>query len=200
MKTQFTLQVSMSSLLADSKVIPDKGEIFIEQDGTVRTLKNAQVIFHKDSSYHIVKESEVMVVGRNDFSAKGNYYYKMNNGTSEKIAVADIGVNNPYKGQVVPEGKKGKKVIDARDMSQVYTFAHATIEEEANFKLDNKVFYKGKFDFDSKHKDISLDGFIKIDIANNNSDWIANVQTLDPKKPAVSMDKILNDPNNKLYL
>ena len=187
-------------LLADSKVIPDKGEIFIEQDGTVRTLKNAQVIFHKDSSYHIVKESEVMVVGRNDFSAKGNYYYKMNNGTSEKIAVADIGVNNPYKGQVVPEGKKGKKVIDARDMSQVYTFAHATIEEEANFKLDNKVFYKGKFDFDSKHKDISLDGFIKIDIANNNSDWIANVQTLDPKKPAVSMDKILNDPNNSLYV
>ena len=74
-----------------------------DRDGTVRTLKNAQVIFHKDSSYHIVKESEVMVVGRNDFSAKGNYYYKMNNGTSEKIAVADIGVNNPYKGQVVPE-------------------------------------------------------------------------------------------------
>ncbi|MFN8284703.1 MAG: hypothetical protein U0U67_15880 [Chitinophagales bacterium] len=187
-------------LLADSKVIPDKGEIFIEQDGTVRTLKNAQVIFHKDSSYHIVKEADVNVIGRNDFSAKGNYYFKMNNGTSEKIAIEDIGVNNPYKGQVVPEGKKGKKILEGRDMSQIFTYAHATIEETANFKLDNKVFYKGKFDFDSKHKDIFLDGFIKIDIANTSSDWIANVQTLDPKKPAVSMDKILNDPNNSLYV
>lgn len=187
-------------LLADSKVIPDKGEIFIEQDGSIRALKNAEVIFNADSAYHRVKDAEVNVIGRNDFNAVGNYYFKMNNGTTEKVPVAEINVNNPYRGQIYTPSKKNKKNDEGRDMSKVYTFAKTTIEEEAKFKLDNKVFYKGRFDFDSKHKDIFLDGAVKIDIANNNSDWIANKQLLDPKKPAVSMDSILNNANNNLFV
>ncbi|MFN8260230.1 MAG: hypothetical protein U0X41_04735 [Chitinophagales bacterium] len=186
--------------LADSKVIPDKGEIFIEQDGTVRSLKNATVIFNADSAYHTVKEATVNIIGRNDFSASGNYYFKMNNGTIEKIAVADVNVNNPYRGQPITESKKGRKSGEVRDMSKIYTFAKNIIEEEDKFKLDNKIYYKGKFDFDSKHKDIFLDGAVKVDIANNTSDWIPNVQTLDPKKPAVSMDSILSQANNSLFV
>ncbi|MDB5227676.1 MAG: hypothetical protein JWN78_1869 [Bacteroidota bacterium] len=183
--------------LADSKIIPDKGEIFIEQDGTVRTLKNAQVLFNADSSYHTVKDAEITIVGRNEFSGMGNYYFKMNNGSIETVPVAEINVNNPYKGQSVQEGKKGKRVVaEARDMSKIFTFAKTSIPEEANFKLDNKIYYKGKFDFDSKHKDIFLDGAVKIDIASSSSDWIPNVQALDPKKPAISMDSILSQANN----
>lgn len=185
--------------LADSKVIPDKGEIFIEQDGTVRTLKNATIIFNADSAFHTVKEAEVNIIGRNDFSGMGNYYFKMNNGTIEKVGMTEINVNNPYRGQVIQEGKKGKKTIDSRDMSKIYTFAKTEIEEVINFKLDNKVYYKGRFDFDSKHKNIFLDGAVKIDIANNTSDWIPNKQELDPKKPAVSMDSILTRADN-LYI
>ena len=186
--------------LADSKVIPDKGEIFIEQDGSVRELKNATIVFNADSSFHTVKDVDVNITGRNDFSGSGNYYYKMNNGTIEKIAVAEIGVNNPYKDQTVYTGKKNKKPDDSRDMSKIFTFAKTTIQEEDNFKIDNKIYYKGKFDFDSKHKDFFLDGAVKVDIANNTSDWIPNVQRLDPKKPAVSMDSILNQANNNLFV
>jgi hypothetical protein len=182
--------------LADSKVIPDKGEIFIEQDGTVRTLKNAFVVFNADSTFHTVKEAEVNIIGRNDFSGAGNYYFTMNNGTVEKIVVPEIKVNNPYRGQVILEGKKGKKAHDNRDMSKIFTYANNIIEEDAKFKLDNKVYYKGNFNFDSKHREIFLDGAIKVDIANTNSDWIPNNQTLDPKKPTVSMDSILSKANN----
>jgi hypothetical protein len=187
-------------LLADSKVIPDKGEIFIEQDGTVRTLKNAMVIFNADSSYHTVKEAEVNIVGRNEFTGNGNYYFKMNNGTIEKVPVAEINVNNPYKGQPQPDTKKSKKPVEARDYKKIFTYAKTEIPEAANFKLDNKIYYKGKFDFDSKHKDVFLDGAVKIDIANNTSDWIPNVQSLDPKNPAVSMDSVLNQANNNLFV
>lgn len=187
-------------LLADSKVIPDKGEIYIEQDGTVRPIKNATIIFNADSSYHTVKDAELNIVGRNDFTASGNYFLKMSNGTTSKVAIADIKVNNPYRGQVIADSKKGKKSGEQRDMSKIFTYGKAFIEEEDNFKLDNKVYYKGKFDFDSKHKDIFLDGAVKIDIANNTSDWIQNVQLLDPKKPAVSMDSILSQANNSLFV
>lgn len=186
-------------LLADSKVIPDKGEIFIEQDGTVRTLKNAIVVFNADSAYHKVNNAEINIIGRNDFTGIGNYLFKMNNGTVETVAIAEMNVNNPYRGQVIQEGKKNKKNAEARDMSKVYTYAKTTIDEEANFKLDNKVYYKGNFNFDSKHKNIFLDGAVKIDIANNFSDWIANKQELDPKKPSVSMDSILTNADN-LYI
>lgn len=182
--------------LADSKVIPDKGEIFIEQDGTVRTLKNAIVVFNADSAYHKVSNAEINIIGRNDFTGIGNYIFKMNNGMLETVAMAELNVNNPYRGQVVSEGRKNKKNVESRDMSKVYTFAKTTIDEEANFKLDNKVYYKGSFNFDSKHKNIFLDGAVKIDIANNFSDWIANKQELDPKKPSVSMDSILANADN----
>ncbi|MFN8238255.1 MAG: hypothetical protein U0T77_08805 [Chitinophagales bacterium] len=187
-------------LLADSKVIPDKGQIFIEQDGTVRTLKNASVVFNADSSFHTVKDAEVNIVGRNDFTATGNYYMKMNNGTTSKIAIAEINVTNPYRGKIYSVDKKGRKSGEQRDMSKIVTYGKALIEEAENFKLDNKIYYKGKFEFDSKHKDIFLDGAVKIDIANSTSDWIANVQTLDPKKPAVSMDSILSQANNNLFV
>jgi hypothetical protein len=181
--------------LADSKVIPDKGEIYIEQDGTVRTLKNAIIVFNADSTFHTVKDAEVNISGRYDFSGTGNYIFKMNNGTTESVAIAEINVNNPYRGQII-ESKKGKKAADTRDMSKIFTFAKTNIEEAANFKLDNKVYYKGSFNFDSKHKNIFLDGEVKIDIANNTSDWIPNQQELDPKKPAVSMDSILAKADN----
>lgn len=186
--------------LADSKVIPDKGEIFIEQDGTVRSLRNAIVVFNADSNYHQVKDAIINIVGRNDFSGTGNYYFKMNNGTVEKVPITEINVNNPYRGQVLPEAKKGKKHADNRDLSKIYTYANTDIEEVASFKIDNKIYYKGNFSFDSKHKDIFLDGYVKIDIANNSSDWIPNVQTLDPKKPAVSMDSILSQADNNLFV
>ena len=156
--------------------------------------------FNADSSFHTIKEAEVNIIGRNDFSGTGNYYFKMNNGTVEKIAIADINVNNPFRGQTASYNKKGKKAEDIRDMSKIFTYAKTTIQEEDNFKIDNKVYYKGKFDFDSKHKDIFLDGAVKVDIANSTSDWIPNVQRLDPKKPAVSMDSILNQANNSLFV
>lgn len=189
-------------LLADSKVIPDKGEIFIEQDGTVRSLKNATVIFNATKAYHTVKEAEINIIGRNDFNGTGNYYFKMDNTTTEKVAMADINVNNPYRGMMPVEtkSKKGKKHEDTRDFSKIYTYAKTTILEEDNFKLDKKIYYKGNFEFDSRDKDILLDGAIKVDITNNTSDWIANKQKLDPSKPAVSMDSVLNQPNTNLFV
>ncbi len=187
-------------LLADSKIIPDSGQIFIDENGAVRPLKNALIIFNADSSFHTVRDAEVTIEGRNQFIGTGNYYFKMNNGTIEKVPIAEISVNNPYKGIPLTDNKKGKKPSEQRDWSKVYTIAKTSIEEDANFKLDNKIFYKGKFDFDSKHKDIFLDGSVKIEIANNTSDWIANVQLLDPKNPSVNIDSILSKANNSLFV
>lgn len=187
--------------LADSKVIPDKGEIFIEQDGTVRTLKNAAVVFNADSSFHTIKEATVNIVGRNDFSGSGNYYFKMGNGTIEKVPVEAFKVYNPYKDEpVVTTNKKGKKTPEARDMSKIYTYAENIIDESANFKIDDRVYYKGNFNINSKHRGILLDGYIKMDIAGTDNDWIANKQILDVSKPLVNMDSILNSPNNSLMV
>lgn len=179
-------------LLADSKVIPDKGEIFIQHDGSVSPLKDAEVVLNADSSYHRIKDAEVIISGRNDFSAKGNYYFRMNNGTVEKVPVAEVNVNNPYKGMTPSELKKAKKSSEDQTSRKIYTYAHTEIPEAANFKLDNKIYYRGKFDFDSRHKNIFLDGAVKIDIANNTSDWIDNQQELDPLNPSVSIDSILS--------
>lgn len=187
--------------LADSKVIPDKGEIFIEQDGTVRTLKNASVVFNADSTFHTIKDATVNIVGRNDFSGSGNYYYKMANGTSEKVPVEEFKVYNPYRNEpIATTGKRGKKASEERDMSKIYTYANNIIDESDKFKVDDRIFYKGNFNFDSKHREIFLDGYVKVEIANTDNDWIANKQALDPNKPAVSMDSVLNQPNNNLLV
>ena len=64
----------------------------------------------------------VNINGRNDFTASGNYYYKMNNGTTETIKIDEIKVNNPYKGLTAPEGKKTKKMGKQRFEQNLYLF------------------------------------------------------------------------------
>ena len=94
--------------LADSKILPDKNEIFIEQDGSVRPLKNATVVLNADSSFHTVVNAEVNVISKNDFTASGNYIFKSSDGLTESIPIPEIAVTNPNKGEVAPTGKKGK--------------------------------------------------------------------------------------------
>lgn len=184
-------------LLADSRVIPDKNEIFIEPDGSIRPLKNATVILNADSAYHTITKAEVNVISRNDFKASGDYIFKTSDGITQIVPVPEIAVVNPYKGQVAPAGKKTK--APEQERSKIYTYGKAVIEEEANFKLNEKVFYKGRFDFDSKHKDIFIDGDVKVVLSSTATDWISMKQQLDPKKPAVSMDSVMNQANNSLF-
>ncbi|MEZ5026340.1 MAG: hypothetical protein R2739_07145 [Chitinophagales bacterium] len=187
-------------LLADSKIIPDKGEIFIEQDGTVRTLKNATVIFNAEKAYHKIKNAEINVIGRNDFNGSGVYDFVLNDGTSENVHIAMIHVKNPDKENGILEKKSKRDKNETDNKAAFYTVANTDILEEDNFRLDKKVYYKGHFDFDSKSKDIYLDGAIKIDIENNASDWLPNKQTLNPENPKIKLDSILNNADNNLVV
>ncbi|MEZ4879518.1 MAG: hypothetical protein R2801_05060 [Chitinophagales bacterium] len=198
-------------LLADSKVLPDKNEIYIEADGSVRTLKNAVVIFNADSAYHQVTSATVQVNSKNDFTANGNYSFKSLDGLVETIKIPEIAVENPFKGnpeyyqmqkdaEEEEQGKKKDKVKKKDiDPKKIYTYAKSEIVESDNFKLNDKVFYVGRFDFDSKHKDIFLDGQVKIKLINTETDWITMRQQLDPKKPAVSMDSVIEQAKNSLF-
>lgn len=182
--------------LADSKVQPNKDEIYIEADGSVRTLNKAILIFNADSNFHKVKNSTINIISRNNFTANGEYEYKSIDGLVEVIKIPEIAVNTSFTKEItIQEGKKKIKQT-VTDEDKIYTYAKTEILEEDKFKLNKKVFYKGAFEFDSKNKDINIDGYAKIVLSVVETDWIPIKQKLDPNKPEVSIDSLLAKATN----
>jgi hypothetical protein len=182
--------------LADSKVQPDKNEIYIEADGSIRILNNATLIFNADSNFHKVKNATIDIISRNNFTANAEYEYKSIDGLVQNIKIPEIAVNTSFKKEItIQEGKKKSKQM-VTDEDKIYTYAKTEILEEDKFKLNKKVLYKGLFEFDSKGKEIFIDGFAKIVLSVVETDWIPIKQKLDPNKPEVSIDSLLAKATN----
>jgi hypothetical protein len=177
--------------LADSKVLPDKNEIYIEADGSVRKLQNAVVVFNADSSFHKIQKATINVLSRNKFGGTGVYEYKSLDGLVQNVKIDKIDVNAEFTKEIMVGDGRNKTPKTVTDEDKVFTYAKAELFDHDKFRLNKNVFYKGTFDFDSKHREIDLNGSVKIVLKAVETDWIKFRQKLDPQHPEVSIDSIL---------
>lgn len=182
--------------VANSIIYPDKSELYIESDGSVRKLTNTNLTLNEKENYHKIKDAELNIESKYKFTGSGIYEYKSIDSLKQNVVIDYIDVNNTFKKEIyVQDGKKKVKKI-VTDEDKIYAFAQTEIHEEDKFKLNKNIFYKGKFDLDSREKEISLDGFVKIVLKTVETDWIPFQQKLDPSKPEVSIDSILAHATN----
>ncbi len=182
--------------LADSKVLPSNNEIYIEADGSIRLLKNSVVIFNANKQYHKITNAEIEVLSKNKFQGSGIYTFKTVDDIIQQIPIAKIDVDNSVKKEIVKEEGKSKTKIKVSDEDKIYTYARTEILEEDKIKLNKNIFFKGNMSFDSKHKELDLEGYAKIVLKVVETDWIPFSQKLDPENPEVSMDSILAKATN----
>jgi hypothetical protein len=179
-------------LVADSKVIPEKNELVVTADGTFSQFRNAVVVFNADSSHHVIENATVDVLNVNKMNGFGTLRFK--SGQAEKfIRVEDFSTSEI---KIEPEKSKGKQGPETR----YYVKARGLIPEEEKYQLADKITYKGDVLFSSLSKELTLDGFAKLDLQSEPlTEWFKITQSIDFQRAYFGIDSLKNEFKQLVY-
>lgn len=175
----YNLQTSILELLqvpeiivADSRVIPDSNKVIIEPEAKMRTLTNAKIVGDTTKGYQKIDKVTLDITGLRSMSGTGTYTYKMKNTIEEKVKISEIKVN-PI---TIGEGKEAR--------TEYRVFAKGSIEEAEKFSIYPGISYKGGIEFYTKDKDVTMNGFAKLNYKNTKAktDWFSINQQVDANK------------------
>jgi hypothetical protein len=162
--------------VADSKIFPDSNWVVVQENAVIKTLKNAKIVIDTVTSYHYLYNGKIDIVGRKKFGGEATYQYVNLGADTLAFQFQDFNLEPGLK----------KKEGD-------HTVATGFISEEKPLRLADKVLYKGKITLHAENKNLSFDGFIRLDLkgALNFSEWIKYQNNGDQKEVIVD----LTDPH-----
>lgn len=174
-------------LVADSKVIPDEARLKITNGGLIDILDSATVVLNTDSSYHTINSAQVEIL--NQDMMKGSGILTVNIGEYTKDVIIES-----FKTIEVTEGSKRKA------KTTYYTQGLGQIEDADEFRLSEKLFYKGKLLFTSLDKEMSLDGYARSQFKSiPESEWFKIKQSLDLQKSTLGIDSLKSELGQDIY-
>ncbi|MBK9352462.1 MAG: hypothetical protein IPN09_00340 [Bacteroidetes bacterium] len=176
--------------LADSKAIPDKGELTVDKTGKFSNLINATLLLNKDTLFHTIKEAEIEIFTKNKFNAKGILNITTPSGNIQKVNIPELNVLV----DTVNLEKRKKENLSIN----YYCKGRGYVEENDNFKIDSRIRYKGDVLFNSKERNILLDGFAQVNFGSDSSDWFGVKQDVNFKRAVISVDSIYNEQKEPL--
>ena len=165
-------------LVADAKITPDGEAVVVRESGMLQSLKNATIEANQDSKYHHIYEGEIEVLSRNDYKGTGKYDYIPIDGKDQYIQLTAITVGD-----------------------DTTTIAAGTIEEEQNFHLTDKIFFKGNTRLVAARKFIEFKGFVKIESDNEffQDTWFEFNRVVNPDTVIIPIDNPKDSQGNPLF-
>jgi len=133
---------------SDAYIYTETGDIEIQKGGVMTQLTNARIVADTISKYHVINRATVNILGKKEYRANGYYEYNIGD-REQEILFADI------VGTRVGKGKRSEK--------KSVTRADGEVKEEDNFYIDTKTEFRGKIGLDAASKNLSFDGFARID-------------------------------------
>ena len=79
--------------VADAIIYPDSGNLTVERNARIRTLKNARILLDSIVRYHSFNKSTVDIFGKNNYEATGDYVYIDALDNKQQIYFSEISVN-----------------------------------------------------------------------------------------------------------
>jgi hypothetical protein len=168
---------------ADASIVPKEGKAIILKDAEMQELKEAKVLIDTLNRYHRLFNGNIKIKSRLDFEGDATYQFvnvkkdtfNVKFDKFELISLADIEKtdkkrnkekDNPEK-QTTRKKRKGAAIPRS-------TFAQGTVTEEDKFYITSKILYKGNVKMYATRKDLTLDGFIKLDLSSRTdfNNWI----------------------------
>ncbi|PKQ64329.1 hypothetical protein BZG02_05800 [Labilibaculum filiforme] len=165
--------------VADAKIYPDKGEVNIENEGLMQTLRNSKVLADTINSYHNIFNATINVHGKNSYSGSGSYTY-FDADDKEQDLVFDV--------------------IDVDSLGQ--TIAMGNLPEEESFSLSPDFDYKGKVKLEAREKSLFFNGQTKIHnhCESIDDNWLEFNSQIDPKEIYIPVELYVTDDESlKLY-
>ena len=134
---------------SDAYVYTETGDIQIEKGGKMRTLENAKIVADTLTKHHVINRATVNILGKKEYRASGFYEYNIGDKVQE-IEFQDI------VGTRVGKGKQSEK--------KSVTRAKGEVKETDNFYIDHKTEYRGTISLNAETKNLSFDGFARLDV------------------------------------
>jgi len=165
--------------IADAKIYPDKGDVNIEKEGIIQTLRNSRVLADTLNSFHNITNATINIHGKNSYSGSGSYTY-LDAEENEQVLFFDV--------------------IDVDSLGQ--TIAMGNLPEEKSFSLSPYFDYKGKVRLEAREKSLFFSGQTKIhnkceSIGDN---WLDFSSQINPKEIYIPVDlHVTDDESLMLY-
>ena len=125
--------------VADAQIFPFEGNVIIEVDAKMRTLKNARVEANRDTRYHTIHSARLDVSGKYNYGGAGYYDYIDENDKVQVIFFSHIYVD-----------------------TGIHTNATGTILAESDFTLSPDYAYQGKVLLFADNEYLTFDGATKL--------------------------------------
>jgi hypothetical protein len=106
--------------VADAAIAPAHDTIHVNKGGEMRVLNHAQLVFNRDSAYHLVVDADLLVKGAGSYTGKGFYDFRNDQDKPQRLLLDDITVVNGI------------------------TMAKGSIDDKASFTLNSAFGFAGK--------------------------------------------------------
>lgn len=178
-------------LVADSRIIPDQGEVVINPEAKLNTFKKAVIEANAESKKHRIENVIVDVTGRNELRGSGSYVYKTRDTAPQYIDFPSISVTKSDSTNTT----KKKKTIDS---FHILT-GDGKISKADEFILYPNVSFYGDVKMFSSYEKLKIKGFTKIDFKSEfvSSDFYEIDSEVDPENLQMDVSKA-KDPGGAI--
>jgi len=150
--------------VSDAQVMPDSGNLIVEADAKMRTLKNARVLLDTVNQYHSLDSAFIDVYGRYAFNGTANYRYPTPNGDTLKIRFTKFEQNYPTSRKGVIKKDKG------------ITEGTGEVSENQPIPLASGISFKGNVKMVGSKPSLEFDGFVSLNTkVSTTKTWIPYV-------------------------
>ena len=167
--------------IADSRIVPDSGNLIVRKKARIETLKNAKILTNDVTKYYNIYDAKVDISTRYDYEASGTYDYVDENDVKQQI----------YFSSLKPDTTN-------------QTIGTATIKEDKGFKISPNYDFYGDVNLASTNKNLEFSGQFKIAHTCDNipQQWVeftANIDPLDIYIPIAVDSTAKEDDPDKTY-
>lgn len=161
--------------VADVTVFPYEGEVVIEPQAYMKTLRNAELLANRETKYHRFHKTVVNITTRNKYHAEGKYNYE-----------DDMGRFQPIHFNVITVDSIGN------------TFAKGNIQGIDEFTLSQAFGFRGIVLLKAPEPLLSFSGHTKINHECNSikESWLSFNSEIDPNNIFIPLDEQPKDIND----
>ncbi|MES2592142.1 MAG: hypothetical protein V4608_09675 [Bacteroidota bacterium] len=145
--------------LADARVYPDKGDVFVDKNAVMRPLTESKIIANSVTKYHNLYNCTITAHTRKSYSGSGYYDYIDETKAKRTFYFSDIGVDTTFQ-----------------------TYAETDISDTSKFGLSPNFEYKGKVKLKAAKNFLVFDGAARIthECAGISKSWFKFESEIDP--------------------
>lgn len=166
--------------VADAFVYPKDQHVEIEERAYMRTLYDSRIVADTLNKNHVIQRAKINILSRREYKASG--FLEFNVGDKEQ----EIQFDN-VRAEALADG-------------QIVTKGGGNVSEEDQFYIDDKMRFYGNVNLTAVSKDLSFEGFAKIESSRlAQSEWFSIESPVDKKNVAIQFDTPKNPEGQTLH-